>query len=192
MRAVVGLGNPGPKYANTRHNVGHMVIDELVRRAGGKLTAHRSRTFLMTGRMTAAPIDEGGFVLAVCDSYMNVSGGPVNALLKYFKIEPSELLVIHDDLDLPAHTLRLKDGGGEGGHNGLKSITNAIGTKNYQRLRIGLGRPPGSQDAADFVLSPLKGAAQTEYQVTVAKAADAVDDVLTMGFVAAQARLHAG
>ncbi|WP_182355032.1 aminoacyl-tRNA hydrolase [Flaviflexus huanghaiensis] len=191
MRAVVGLGNPGPKYANTRHNVGHMVIDELVRRAGGKLTAHRSRNFLMTGRVTTAPIDEGGFVLAVCDSYMNVSGGPVKALLSYFKIEPSELLVIHDDLDLPAHTLRLKDGGGEGGHNGLKSITNAVGTKNYQRLRIGLGRPPGTQDAADFVLSQIKGPEKTAYEVTVSQAADVVDDVLTMGFVAAQARLHA-
>lgn len=190
MKAVVGLGNPGPKYANTRHNVGHMVIDELVRRSGGKLSAHRSRTYLMTGRVTSAPIREGGFVLAICDSYMNVSGGPVKGLLQYFKIEPSELLVIHDDLDLPAHTLRLKDGGGEGGHNGLKSISSALGSKNYQRLRIGVGRPPGMQDAADFVLSPLTGAARTEYDVTVAKAADVIDDVLTSGFAAAQAHLH--
>lgn len=190
MKAIVGLGNPGPKYANTRHNVGHMVIDELVRRTGGKLSAHRSRTYIMTGRVNSAPLGEGSFVLGICDSYMNVSGGPVSALLKYFKIEPADLLVIHDDLDLPAHQLRLKDGGGEGGHNGLKSISTSIGSKNYQRLRIGVGRPPGSQDAADFVLSPLVGKARTEYDVTVAKAADAVEDVLNIGFVAAQARLH--
>ncbi|MGO1401791.1 MAG: aminoacyl-tRNA hydrolase [Flaviflexus sp.] len=190
MKAIVGLGNPGPKYANTRHNVGHLVIDELVARSQGKLSAHRSRTYLMTGRLASAPVGEGGFVLAVCDSYMNVSGGPVKGLLQYFKIEPSDLLVIHDDLDITEHTLRLKDGGGEGGHNGLKSISSAIGTKNYQRLRIGVGRPPGQQDAADYVLSQITGTAKTEYGVTVAKAADVVEDVLSRGFAAAQADLH--
>lgn len=190
MKAIVGLGNPGPKYANTRHNVGHLVIDELVARSQGKLSAHRSRTYLMTGRLASAPVGEGGFVLAVCDSYMNVSGGPVKGLLQYFKIEPSDLLVIHDDLDITEHTLRLKDGGGEGGHNGLKSISSAIGTKNYQRLRIGVGRPPGQQDAADYLLSQITGTAKTEYGVTVAKAADVVEDVLSRGFAAAQADLH--
>lgn len=190
MKAIVGLGNPGPKYANTRHNVGHLVIDELVARSQGKLSAHRSRTYLMTGRLASAPVGEGGFVLAVCDSYMNVSGGPVKGLLQHFKIEPSDLLVIHDDLDITEHTLRLKDGGGEGGHNGLKSISSAIGTKNYQRLRIGVGRPPGQQDAADYVLSQITGTAKTEYGVTVAKAADVVEDVLSRGFAAAQADLH--
>ena len=190
MKAIVGLGNPGPKYANTRHNVGHLVIDELVARSQGKLSAHRSRTYLMTGRLASAPVGEGGFVLAVCDSYMNVSGGPVKGLLQYFKIEPSDLLVIHDDLDITEHTLRLKDGGGEGGHNGLKSISSAIGTKNYQRLRIGVGRPPGQQDAADYVLSQITGTAKTEYGVTVAKAADVVEDVLSRGFATAQADLH--
>lgn len=190
MKAIVGLGNPGPKYANTRHNVGHLVIDELVARSQGKLSAHRSRTYLMTGRLASAPVGEGGFVLAVCDSYMNVSGGPVKGLLQYFKIEPSDLFVIHDDLDITEHTLRLKDGGGEGGHNGLKSISSAIGTKNYQRLRIGVGRPPGQQDAADYVLSQITGTAKTEYGVTVAKAADVVEDVLSRGFAAAQADLH--
>mgnify|MGYP001384016321 CR=1 FL=1 len=190
MKAIVGLGNPGPQYANTRHNVGHLVIDELVARSQGKLSAHRSRTYLMTGRLASAPVGEGGFVLAVCDSYMNVSGGPVKGLLQYFKIEPSDLLVIHDDLDITEHTLRLKDGGGEGGHNGLKSISSAIGTKNYQRLRSGVGRPPGQQDAADYVLSQITGTAKTEYGVTVAKAADVVEDVLSRGFAAAQADLH--
>ena len=187
MKAIVGLGNPGPKYANTASAT---VIDELVARSQGKLSAHRSRTYLMTGRLASAPVGEGGFVLAVCDSYMNVSGGPVKGLLQYFKIEPSDLLVIHDDLDITEHTLRLKDGGGEGGHNGLKSISSAIGTKNYQRLRIGVGRPPGQQDAADYVLSQITGTAKTEYGVTVAKAADVVEDVLSRGFAAAQADLH--
>lgn len=191
MRAIVGLGNPGPKYANTRHNVGHMVVEELVRRSGGKLSAHRSRNYIMQGRLTTTPIGEGSFVLAICDSYMNVSGGPVKGLLEYFKIEPAQLLVIHDDLDLGAHVLKLKDGGGEGGHNGLKSISTAVRTKNYQRLRVGVGRPPGTQDAADFVLSPLTGKAKTEFDVTVAQAADAVEDLLNRGFVAAQADLHA-
>lgn len=191
MRAIVGLGNPGPKYANTRHNVGRMVVNELVRRSGGNLSAHRSRNYIMSGRLTTAPSGEGSFVLAICDSYMNVSGGPVRGLLDYFTIEPPALLVIHDDLDLPAHVLKLKDGGGDGGHNGLKSISTAVRTKNYQRLRIGVGRPPGTQDAADFVLSPLVGEARKEYDVTVAKAADVVEDILGRGFAAAQADLHA-
>ncbi|MEZ7898916.1 MAG: aminoacyl-tRNA hydrolase [Flaviflexus sp.] len=190
MKAIVGLGNPGPKYANTRHNIGHKVIDELVTRSNGTLAAHRSRNYIMTGRLMTAPVGEGNFVLAVCDSYMNVSGGPVKGLLQYFKIEPHDLLVIHDDLDIPEHTLRLKDGGGEGGHNGLKSISSALGSKNYERLRIGVGRPPGTQDAADYVLSPITGTALTEYRVTVAKAADVVESILSRGFVATQADLH--
>lgn len=191
MKAIIGLGNPGPRYRSTRHNVGHMVIDELARRAGGSLAAHRSGTHVLTGYLPQAQADSR-FLLAISDGYMNVSGPPVASLCRYYKIEPPDVLVIHDDLDLPQHELRLKAGGGEGGHNGLKSLTGALGSKNYQRLRIGIGRPPGRMDPADYVLAEIRGAERDNYDVTTAKAADVVEDVLVSGFSAAQARLHTG
>lgn len=188
MLVVVGLGNPGIRYANTRHNVGHLAIDALVTRVGGKLAAHRSSTHHLTGRIVGA--SEGQFVFAKTDSYMNTSGGPVKALLAYYKLGPENLLVIHDDLDLPEHTLKLKRGGGEGGHNGLKSITSALGTNVYGRLRVGIGRPPGSMDPADYVLRGVTGSALEELKVDANRTADVVEDILMSGFDTAQATLH--
>lgn len=189
---IVGLGNPGAQYANTRHNVGHMVIDTLARRAGQKLTSHRSRTHMADVRLGMLPGGAPGprAILAISDSYMNTSGGPVSKLANFLKIPEERILVIHDELDLPEHSLRLKTGGGEGGHNGLKSISQSLGSRNYHRLRMGIGRPPGRMDAAGYVLAQIPSSVGTELAVTVEEAADVVEDVLTKGFAQAQHQLH--
>ena len=192
MYAVVGLGNPGEKYAQTRHNAGHMVLDVLAGRVGGKLSAHKaSRTHAMSARIGVAPGNPGErLILATPDSYMNTSGGPVKALLDYFDVEPTNLIVVHDELDLPFGTLKLKRGGGEGGHNGLKSISQSLGNKNYIRLRFGIGRPPGRQDPADYVLRAFSSAERKDLPVLLEQAADAVEDVLANGLEKATMRLH--
>ncbi|MDU0349385.1 aminoacyl-tRNA hydrolase [Actinomyces sp. MRS3W] len=190
---IVGLGNPGARYAHNRHNVGQMVLDVLAGRAGSRLSSHKTRTQVADVRLGVLPGGAPGprVILARTTSYMNESGGPVKAVAQFYDVDPvSRLLVIHDDLDLPAHTLRLKRGGGEGGHNGLRSISSALGTRDYARLRIGVGRPPGRQDPADFVLSDFPGRERAELAVTLEHAADAVEHVVTLGFTAAQQRLH--
>lgn len=192
MFTVVGLGNPGPKYEQTRHNIGQTVIGELTALAGTALQSHRqSNTRAVSVHCGAA----GGHaaeqaILAVTNSYMNTSGTPVAALLRYFHCAPETLLVIHDDLDLPFGVLKLKRGGGEGGHNGLRSITQALGTKNYLRLRFGIGRPPGRRDPADFVLSRFTKEEAADLPLLVDRAAHAVEDVLQNGLEQAQMRLH--
>lgn len=185
---VVGLGNPGPTYARNRHNVGAMVLDVLARRMGGNLVAHKARAAVLDGRLGMLPGGVPGprVVLARPSTYMNLSGGPVAALAQFYGIDADTILVVHDELDIPEHQLRLKRGGGEGGHNGLRSISSALGTKDYARLRVGVGRPPGRQDAADFVLSDYPAAAREELGVTLELAADAVEDVVTQGLLAAQ------
>ncbi|MDN6486307.1 aminoacyl-tRNA hydrolase [Ancrocorticia populi] len=186
MYAVIGLGNPGEKYARTRHNAGHMLIDVMAERAGGSLKAHRaSGTHALGARM-----GEERVILATCDSYMNTSGGPVKKLLDYYKVAPENLIVIHDDLDLPFGTVKLKRGGGEGGHNGLKSISSTTGTKNYIRLRLGIGRPPGRQDAADYVLRPFSSAERADLPTLLERGADAIEDVIAIGLDKATTRLH--
>lgn len=189
---VVGLGNPGAEYAHTRHNVGHMTVAALAARAGTTLTSHRTRTHVADIRLGTLPGGAPGprVLLATCDSYMNTSGGPVAALVKFLGLAPERLLVVHDDLDLKAHDLRLKRGGGEGGHNGLKSVSQALGTRDYHRLRIGIGRPPGRQDPADYVLAPIPTKDRPEWAVTVERAGDAVEDVVLRGFAEAQMTLH--
>lgn len=190
---VVGLGNPGDRYARNRHNVGHMVIDVLAGRTGSRLTRHRARAQAAEARLGVLPGGAPGprVVLAEPAGYMNASGGPVEALVRFYGSDPaSRLLVIHDELDLPAHQLRLKRGGGEGGHNGLRSISQALGTRDYARLRVGIGRPPGRQDAADFVLSDFPARGRDALAVTLEQAADVVEDVVTRGFEGAQQRLH--
>ena len=149
---IVGLGNPGPEYERTRHNVGQMVADELASRMGVGFTRHRAGAVVATGRLG---IGGPRVVLAKPTGYMNVSGRPVSALASFYGIGPEDLVVVHDELDIPFDTLRLKRGGGEGGHNGLKSITASLGTKDYARVRVGIGRPPGRMDVADFVLRPF-------------------------------------
>lgn len=190
---VVGLGNPGPTYAGNRHNVGQMVLDVLARDIPGSFVGHKARAQVLDGRLGVLPSGAPGprVVLAKPSTYMNVSGGPVAALVRFYDVPPERLLVIHDELDLPPSTLRLKRGGGEGGHNGLKSISAALGTKDYLRLRIGIGRPPGRQDPADFVLRDFAVSEREDLAVTLEEAADGVRDVVEKGLVLAQDRLHA-
>ncbi|MDP9806129.1 PTH1 family peptidyl-tRNA hydrolase [Trueperella bonasi] len=186
MFAVIGLGNPGPRYEATRHNIGQHVVHLLARRAGTSLSAHKQ------SNTHAATILAGGdrALLGISNGFMNVSGGPVSSLMNYFKIEPENLIVIHDELDLPYGTLKLKRGGGSGGHNGLKDITKALGTPDYLRLRFGIGRPPGRQNPADFVMSDFSNAEQKTLDNLIDEAADAVEDVLIHGLEKATLRLH--
>jgi peptidyl-tRNA hydrolase, PTH1 family len=188
---VVGLGNPGPAYAGNRHNVGAMVVAQLAADLGVKLSAHRSRAQVAEARLAPSGGRPGErVVLAVPTSYMNESGGQVTSAVRFFKVEPERLLVVHDELDLPFGDLMLKLGGGEGGHNGLRSISRALGTRDYSRLRIGIGRPPGRMDAADFVLRDFSPAERRELPLLLEEAADAVEDVVTTGLIAAQQRWH--
>lgn len=192
---IVGLGNPGARYARNRHNVGHMVIDVLAGRTGSRLSRHKTRAEVAEARLGTMPGGAPGprVILATPATYMNTSGGPVKALAQFYGVEPTErLLVIHDELDIPAHELRLKRGGGEGGHNGLRSLSQALGTRGYARLRVGVGRPPGRQDPADYVLSDVPAREREALAVTLEQAADAVEEVVTLGFEAAQHRLHRG
>ena len=191
---VVGLGNPGTRYARNRHNVGYMVLDVLAERTGSRFSNHKkARARVAEGRLGMMPGGAPGprVILAEPSVLMNLSGGPVAGLVSYYGIDPaSRLLVIHDELDLPAHELRLKRGGGEGGHNGLRSISRALGARDYARLRVGIGRPPGRQDAADFVLSDFPARDRDALAVTLEQAADVVEDVVARGFEDAQRRLH--
>jgi PTH1 family peptidyl-tRNA hydrolase len=182
---VVGLGNPGPRYAGNRHNVGFMVAGELARRMGGSFKAHRGRADLLEGRLAGERV-----LLAKPKCYMNESGGPVASLRDFFKLPPESIVVIHDELDIPYATLRLKLGGGDNGHNGLKSITKSLGTRDYHRVRFGIGRPPGRQDPADFVLNDFSPAERKELPFHVDRAADAVEALLTEGLSLAQNRFH--
>ncbi|MDT7574702.1 MAG: peptidyl-tRNA hydrolase, family [Pseudonocardiales bacterium] len=181
---VVGLGNPGAEYADTRHNVGFRVVDLLATRAGGgRFSRHRSNADVLEGRLAGRRV-----VLAKPRTYMNVSGGPVAGLVKYFG---GDLVVVHDDLDLGFGVVRLKLGGGEGGHNGLRSISASLGTKDYLRVRFGIGRPPGRQDPADFVLKRFSGTERKELEFAVDLAADATEALLTDGLEPTQNRFHA-
>ncbi len=186
---VVGLGNPGPGYAGNRHNVGAMVLDEVAARAGLKLSpgkGARARAVAGEGRLAGRRV-----VLARPLTYMNESGGPVRGLLDYHRLPVEDLVVVHDELDIPFSAVRLKRGGGEGGHNGLRSITRSTGTKDYLRVRVGIGRPPGRQDAADYVLKDFSSVERKELELLVAEAADAVETLVARGLEAAQNEVHA-
>jgi peptidyl-tRNA hydrolase, PTH1 family len=184
---VVGLGNPGPEYSETRHNVGFRVVELLAARAGGgRFSKHKSNSDVLEGRLAGRRV-----VFAKPRTYMNVSGGPVAGLVKYFSVAPSDLLVVHDDLDLGFGVVRLKLGGGEGGHNGLRSISSSLGTRDYLRVRFGIGRPPGRQDPADFVLKRFSGAEKKELEFATDLAADATEALLADGLEPTQNRFHA-
>lgn len=182
---IVGLGNPGPRYAATRHNIGFAVVDLLALRMGGRFKAHKSRCEIVEGRLDSTPV-----VLAKPMSYMNESGGPVNAAARFFKVPLERIAVAHDDLDLPYGAVRLKRGGGEGGHNGLRSTSAALGSKEYARVRFGIGRPPGRQDPADFVLREFTSAERKELAFFIDQAADATELLLRGGLEAAQNEFH--
>jgi PTH1 family peptidyl-tRNA hydrolase len=182
---VVGLGNPGPSYAGNRHNVGFMVLDELAGRVSGRFKAHKGRADIVEGRLAGRRA-----VLAKPKSYMNLSGGPVAALRDFFKVPVERIMVVHDELDIPYGTLRLKQGGGDGGHNGLKSVSASLGSRDYLRVRFGIGRPPGRMDPAAFVLKDFSGAERKDLDFFVDRTADAVESVLTDGLERAQNTYH--
>jgi peptidyl-tRNA hydrolase, PTH1 family len=183
---IIGLGNPGPEYAGNRHNAGFMVLDVLAARAGGRFKSHRARAEVIEGRIAGCRA-----VLAKPRSYMNLSGGPVRALLDYYRVPTERLVVVHDELDIPYGTLRLKRGGGDNGHNGLRSITQALGTRDYLRVRFGIGRPPGRMDPAVFVLRDFSAVERKELDVNADRAADAVEALLADGLERAQNTFHA-
>lgn len=189
---VVGLGNPGPRYAGNRHNVGQMVLDELASRTGSSFRAHKAQAAVAEVRLGMLPGGRPGprVVLAKPAGYMNLSGGPVAGLVRFFSLDPARLVVVHDELDIPFGSLKLKRGGGEGGHNGLRDITKAVATKEYVRVRVGIGRPPGRMDPADFVLRDFSSTERKELPVLVADAADAVELVVTAGLEHAQQKVH--
>ncbi|MCU1432783.1 MAG: peptidyl-tRNA hydrolase, partial [Actinotalea sp.] len=176
-----------------RHNVGQMVADELARRAGASFASHRTRTQVADVRLGTLPGGAPGprVVLAKPSTYMNVSGGPVAALCQYLQIPKERLVVVHDELDIPFASIRLKADGGEGGHNGLRSITSALGGRDYVRVRVGVGRPPGRTDPADHVLKDFTAAERKDLPWLVDAAADAVETVVVHGLLAAQQRYHA-
>ncbi|CAN7276910.1 aminoacyl-tRNA hydrolase [Arthrobacter sp. LjRoot14] len=184
---IVGLGNPGTEYSNNRHNVGQMVLDELARRVGGSFKLHKARAHVLEGRLGL-----GGprVVLAKPMSYMNVSGGPVSALSKFYDIDPEHVVAVHDEIDIPFNTVKLKIGGGEGGHNGLRDISKALATKDYLRVRVGVGRPPGRMDTADFVLKDFATTEKKDLPFLLDDAADAVETVVRDGLAAAQQKYH--
>lgn len=184
---VAGLGNPGPGYVGNRHNVGQMALDELASRHGGKFSRHRTTTMLAEVRTRP-----GGpkLVLIKPLSYMNTSGGPVSSAAKYFGIPPERTVVLHDDLDLPFESIKLKAGGGHGGQNGVRDIAKALGTAEFPRVRIGIGRPPGRQDAADYVLKDFSAAERPRLPFVLDDAADAVELLVAEGLLAAQQRFH--
>lgn len=185
---IVGLGNPGPRYETTRHNVGQMVVDELARRRGERFTSHKANA-----RVAESWLRPGGpkIVLAKPNSFMNVSGGPVAGLAKYYGVDPEHIVVVHDELDIPFDTLKLKTGGGHGGHNGVRDVAKALGTPEFPRVRVGIGRPVGRQDPADWVLDPFGAPEKKTLPILIADAADAVELTVGEGLLVAQQRFHA-
>jgi peptidyl-tRNA hydrolase, PTH1 family len=188
---VVGLGNPGPAYAGHRHNVGYLVVEELATRMGSPFRSHRTgRADVVEGRLGTPGAPGPRVVLARPRCYMNESGGAVKALATFYKLEPEQLVVVHDEIDIPFGTLRVKLGGGDNGHNGLRSVRAALGTGDFHRVRSGVGRPPGRREVADFVLSNYSTAERKELPFQVDRAADAVETLVTEGLAETQQRFN--
>ncbi len=183
---VAGLGNPGPQYERTRHNIGFQVADVLAARMSVRFTVHkRSGAHIAQGRLAGRPV-----TVVKPRAFMNVSGRQVASAAAFFSIPADRLVVVHDDLDLDFGTIRVKSGGGEGGHNGLRSVTSTVGTRDYLRVRVGIGRPPGRMDPASYVLKPFSSSERRELGVLCEEAADAAELVAERGLQAAQNRLH--
>lgn len=184
---LVGLGNPGPVYAKTRHNIGFVVADLLAGRTGSTFKAHKkSGADVATGRLAGRPV-----ILGKPRSYMNESGRQVAALAKFYSVLPADLIVIHDELDIDFGRIRLKLGGGVAGHNGLRSVASALGTNDFHRVRIGIGRPPGRKEPAAFVLENFTAAERPEVPLMCEQAADATELLIKIGLEAAQNEVHA-
>ncbi len=176
---VIGLGNPGPEYEQTRHNVGQLVLDQLS--VGQKFSSHKSRM-----EICEIKCGEDSLVLAKSRGYMNETGGPAKSLLDFYKIEPTQVIAVHDELDLPFNALRIKQGGGDNGHNGLKSLTASFSTADYFRIRMGIGRPIGDQDPADFVLKPFSKEERKDLGEFTTRGADAITALVLTGMDKAQ------
>ncbi|MET8147031.1 aminoacyl-tRNA hydrolase [Actinoplanes sp. NPDC049668] len=185
---VVGLGNPGREYAGNRHNVGFMVADLLGSRLGGKFGRHKRAV----AEVAEGRLGFGGpkLILAKPLTYMNLAGAPVTALSQFFKVPVEHVIAVHDELDVPYGQVRAKRGGGEGGHNGLRSMSRSLASKEYARVRVGIGRPPGRQDPADYVLSDFSGTERKELDFLVDRAADVVEAVVLEGVEWAQNKYH--
>lgn len=185
---IVGLGNPGPRYELTRHNVGQMVVDELAARRGETFRAHKANA-----RVAETWLRPGGakLILAKPNTFMNVSGGPVAGLAKFYSVPPERVAVVHDELDIPFDAIKLKAGGGHGGHNGVRDVAKALDSAEFARVRVGIGRPSGRQDPADWVLDPFGPAERKNLPILLGDAADAVEQLVDEGLLAAQQKHHA-
>jgi peptidyl-tRNA hydrolase, PTH1 family len=183
---VVGLGNPGLEYVRNRHNAGRMIVERLADRMGARFRRHRAHADIAEGTLGGVPV-----TLGLARAYMNLSGGPVAALRDFYKIPPERIIVVHDELDVPFGEIRLKQGGGAGGHNGLRSVSAALGSRDYFRVRIGIGRPPGRMDPAEFVLRDFSAAERKELPLLIERGADAVEALLHDGLEPAQNAFHA-
>lgn len=188
IRMVAGLGNPGAEYAETRHNAGFQTVDELARRAGVSYWKNQlgAEVAMTKVRDTSAPDGTREVVLVKPQSFMNTSGGPISKLCREYGIKPEEVLVVHDELDIPADDIRVKVGGGHAGHNGLRSIIDKLGSRDFSRIRFGIGEPPGKMSGADFVLKQLRGKDADAFHDTVMRAADACELVLSNGVIYAR------
>ena len=186
---VVGLGNPGDKYAATRHNVGQMVIDELVSRHNVKLSSHKSRTHIAAFKLGVG-VDAHPVIVAKSHSFMNETGGPIKALANFYSVKPQKIIALHDELDIPFAAIRTKIAGGDNGHNGLKSMTSAFGTAEYYRVRLGIGRPMGEQDPGDFVLKAFSKVEQKDLGEFIVRGADVVESLINEGLERTQTRYN--
>lgn len=189
---IAGLGNPGPEYAGTRHNIGFAAIAELAERIGGKISRHKRANALVLEGNIGLPGAMHRVVLAQPLEYMNLSGGPIKVLMQFYSIEAGHLMVVHDDLDLDFDVLRIKSGGGDAGHNGLKSIRKVLQTGEYVRIRMGIGRPPGRQDPADYVLKPFNSSERAVLPAFLDRACDAMMGVIEQGVPRAQNHFNGG
>lgn len=188
---VAGLGNPGPSYAGNRHNIGYLVADVLAERMGARFRAHKSgRADVVEGRLGLIGPDTPRVVLARARGYMNTTGGPIKQLATFYKVQPDHLIVIHDELDIPFGALRIKLGGGDNGHNGLRSLRSSLGSGDFYRIRVGIGRPPGRQDVSDFVLSDFSSTERKELSLLTVEAADAVESLISDGLGMTQQRFN--
>jgi PTH1 family peptidyl-tRNA hydrolase len=184
---VVGLGNPGPGYAGHRHNVGHMAVSQLASDITAKFTSHKANALVAEGW---ARLGGPKLILAKPNTFMNLSGGPVANLLKFYNLTTENLIVVHDELDLDFDVVRLKSNGGHGGHNGLRDIISATGSNEFARVRIGIGRPPGRQDAADFVLQDFNKGEREVLPHVLAHTCGAIEMIADEGILAAQQRYN--
>jgi peptidyl-tRNA hydrolase, PTH1 family len=182
---IAGLGNPGPSYAGNRHNAGYMVADVLAARAGARFRAGKFRAMAAEGRVAGF-----GVIIVKPLTFMNDSGVAVGGISGYYRLGAGQIVAVHDELDLPFGTIRLKRGGGDNGHNGLRSVTAHLGTRDYYRVRMGIGRPPGRMDPAAYVLRDFSAAERKELPFVLDRAADAVEALLADGLTATQNSFH--